>query len=48
MIVRIVIFYGLTFLLTMVFGGLQEATGVLAGWVTLPQLAPGWRRCSCY
>ena len=41
MIVRIVIFYGLTFLLTMTFGGLQEATGVLARWVTLPQLAPG-------
>lgn len=41
MIVRVVVFYVLTFLLTMVFGGVQEATGLAAGWLTLPQLAPG-------
>ena len=41
MIVRVVLFYGLTFLLTMIFGGAQEATGLATGWLTLPQLAPG-------
>ena len=41
MIVRVVVFYVLTFLLTMVFGGAQEATGLATGWLTLPQLAPG-------
>lgn len=41
MIVRVVLFYGLTFLLTMIFGGAQEATGLAAEWLTLPQLAPG-------
>lgn len=41
MILRIVLFYVLTFLLTIVLGGAQEATGVAAGWLTLPQLAPG-------
>lgn len=41
MILRIVLFYVLTFLFTVVLGGAQEATGVAAGWLTLPQLAPG-------
>jgi membrane protease YdiL (CAAX protease family) len=41
MIVRVVVFYVLTFLLTMVLGGVQEATGLATGWLTLPQLAPG-------
>ena len=41
MIVRVIIFYGLTFLLTMVLGGTQEATGLASEWLTLPQLAPG-------
>lgn len=41
MILRIVLFYFLTFLFTIVLGGAQEATGLAAGWLTLPQLAPG-------
>ena len=38
---RVVLFYVLTFFLTMVLGGLQEATGAGVGLITLPQLAPG-------
>lgn len=41
MILRVVIFYILTFLFTIILGGGQEATGIAAGWLTLPQLAPG-------
>lgn len=43
MIKRVALFYVLTFLFTIVLGGLQEATGFARSWatVTLPQLAPG-------
>lgn len=43
MIKRVVLFYVLTFIFTIVLGGLQEATGFARSWatVTLPQLAPG-------
>ncbi len=38
---RIGIFYGLTLVLTFVFGGLQEATGIGGSTFILPQWAPG-------
>jgi membrane protease YdiL (CAAX protease family) len=38
---RVGIFYGLTFVLTFVLGGLQEATGIGGSTFILPQWAPG-------
>ena len=39
--VRVVVFYVLAFVLTMVLGGLQEAAGLDYAVVTLPQWGPG-------
>lgn len=41
MILRVALFTVLTFLFTVILGGTQEATGLAAGWLILPQLAPG-------
>jgi membrane protease YdiL (CAAX protease family) len=41
MILQTVLFFVLTLILTVVLGGGQEATGLLAGQVILAQLAPG-------
>lgn len=41
MVVRIVVFYGLTLLLTFLIGGLQQEAGVLPGLTFLPQWGPG-------
>jgi uncharacterized protein len=40
MLIRVVVFYGLTFFFTMALGGTQEATGFPASLIILPQLAP--------
>lgn len=41
LLARVVTFYILTFAITVMLGGSQEAIGVGFEWVTLPQLAPG-------
>jgi membrane protease YdiL (CAAX protease family) len=41
LIVRIVVFYALTFLFTLILGGLQQAAGLAALPVGLPQWGPG-------
>ena len=41
MVQQIVLFFVLTLILTVILAGGQEATGLLAGQVILPQLAPG-------
>ena len=41
MSLQIVLFFVLTLILTVILGGGQEATGLLAGQVILAQLAPG-------
>jgi uncharacterized protein len=40
MLIRVIVFYGLTFFFTMALGGTQEATGFSARLIILPQLAP--------
>jgi membrane protease YdiL (CAAX protease family) len=41
LLVRVIVFYVLTFVFTGVLGGLQEASGLEYNRLTLPQMAPG-------
>jgi membrane protease YdiL (CAAX protease family) len=41
MIRKVIVFYALTFLITLVLGGIQEAAVIPSETLTLPQLAPG-------
>ena len=44
---RVVVFYILTFVFTIVLGGIQEAAGLAQTSIILPQWAPGWQGSPC-